>query len=110
MKWLEEYKWLAYSEKKLGSFCKYCVIFSHSEFVGKGSHQMVGSLITKPFTNLKKARDVFNHYQNCTYHKHTVITVENIRSILNNKTESVINQINTRRKINVVENRKNLFL
>jgi hypothetical protein len=28
IKWLEEYKWLAYSERKLGSFCKYCTIFS----------------------------------------------------------------------------------
>ena len=38
-----------------------------------------------------------------------MITVENIRSILNNKTESVINQINTQRKINVIENRKKLI-
>jgi hypothetical protein len=70
---------------------------------------MVGSLVTKTFTNLKKAREGFNQHQNCTYHKYTVITVENIRSILNNKTESVINKINTQRKINVVENRKKLI-
>ncbi|XP_050516601.1 52 kDa repressor of the inhibitor of the protein kinase-like [Diabrotica virgifera virgifera] len=44
MKWLEEFKWLAYSEEKSGSFCKYCVIFSHSETVGKGDHQMSGAL------------------------------------------------------------------
>lgn len=107
MKWLEEYNiWLAYSEEKLGSFCKYCTIFFHSEFVGKESHQMAGGLVTKPFTNLKKAKELFNQHQNCTCHKHAVITAEIIRSIVNNKTESVINQINNQRKINVLENRK----
>lgn len=58
MKWLEEFKWLAYSEEKLGSFCKYCVIFSRSETqtVGKGDDQVAGALVTKAFTNFKKGK------------------------------------------------------
>lgn len=109
MKWLEEYKWFAYSEEKVGSFCKYCTIFSRSEFVGKGTHQMVGALVTKPFTNLKKARELFNQHQNCTYHKHAVLTAENIKSVVNKKTKSVINQIDSQRKMNVLENRKKII-
>ncbi|GBN11662.1 hypothetical protein AVEN_102861-1 [Araneus ventricosus] len=46
MKWLEEFEWLAYSEEKSGSFCKYCVIFSHSKNVGKGDNQVTGALVT----------------------------------------------------------------
>jgi hypothetical protein len=70
---------------------------------------MLGGFVTKPFTNLKKSREIFKQHQNCSYHKHAVTIEENIRSIINNKTESVINQIKTQRKINVVENRKIVF-
>ncbi|GBL85159.1 hypothetical protein AVEN_221365-1 [Araneus ventricosus] len=68
MKWLEEFEWLAYSEEKSGSFCKYCVIFSHSKNVGKGDHQLTGALVTQAFSNLKKAKEMFRKHENCTYH------------------------------------------
>ncbi|GBM60270.1 hypothetical protein AVEN_248542-1 [Araneus ventricosus] len=59
MKWLEEFEWLAYSEEKSGSFCKYCVIFAHSKNIGKGDLQVTGTLVTQAFSNLKKVKEMF---------------------------------------------------
>ncbi|GBO33283.1 hypothetical protein AVEN_155582-1 [Araneus ventricosus] len=39
MKSLEEFQWLAYSEEKCGSCCKYCVKFPHSKSVAKGYYE-----------------------------------------------------------------------
>lgn len=88
--------WLAYSEEKLGSFCKYCVIFSRSETqtVGKGDHQVAGALVTTAFTNLKKAKERFVKHENWIYHKNAMLTAENMKSIVTKKAESVINQVN----------------
>ncbi|GBO13416.1 Zinc finger MYM-type protein 1 [Araneus ventricosus] len=109
MKWLEEFEWLAYSEEKTGSFCKYCVIFSHSKNVGKGDHQLTGALITQAFSNLKKAKEMFRKHENCTYHKKSVLIAENTKSIVSVKTESVINQVNGQRRLDIEKNRKRLI-
>ncbi|GBO09002.1 Zinc finger MYM-type protein 1 [Araneus ventricosus] len=85
MKWLEEFEWLAYSEEKSGSFCKYCVIFSHSKNVGKGDHQLAGALVTRAFSNLKKAKEMFRKHENCTYHKKSVLVAENTKFIVAKK-------------------------
>lgn len=109
IKWLEEYKWLAYSEEKSGSFCKYCVLFSHSETVGKGDHQMSGALVRKAFTNLKKAKEIFSKHANSTYHKRSIVVAENTKSVVTKKSDSVINQLNSQRVIDIKENRKKLI-
>lgn len=108
IKWLEEYKWLAYSEMKAGSFCKYCVLLA-SDVAGNGCHQTLGALVTKPFTNLKSARGSFKQHENCNYHKHAMLTADNIKSIISKKMDTVINQIDTQRKMDVIENRKKLL-
>ncbi|GBM33346.1 hypothetical protein AVEN_101077-1, partial [Araneus ventricosus] len=109
MKWLEEFEWLAYSEEKSGSFCKYCVIFSHSKNVGKGDHQVTGALVTQAFSNLKKAKEMFRKHENCTYHKKSVLIAENTKSIVTKKTESIINQVNAQRRLDIEKNRKRLI-
>lgn len=109
MKSVEKFKCLANFEEKSGSFCKYCVIFSHSEIVGKGDHQMSGVLARQAFTNLKKAKEVFGNHENCTYHKRSIFVAENTKAIVSKKSESVINQLNAQRIIDIKENRKKLI-
>lgn len=38
--WMNQFKWLAYSEIKTGAFCKICVLFAPSQ-AGIGSHQVI---------------------------------------------------------------------
>ncbi|KAF0741442.1 52 kDa repressor of the inhibitor of the protein kinase-like [Aphis craccivora] len=59
IKWLNTFNWLAYSKCKEGAFCKFCVLFLNQNQVGKGSHESLGGLVTKPYTNLKKALETF---------------------------------------------------
>ncbi|GBL93093.1 hypothetical protein AVEN_67532-1 [Araneus ventricosus] len=106
MKWLEEFEWLAYPEEKSGSFCKYCVIFAHSKNVGKGDHQVTGALVTQAFSNLKKVKEMFRKHETCTYHKKSVLIAQNTKSIVTKKTESVINEINAQRRLDIEKNRK----
>lgn len=54
-KWLKEFNWLAYSNEKNGTFCKYCVVFARSGGVG---NQPLGNLVTVAFNNWKKAKEV----------------------------------------------------
>jgi len=56
-KWLKEFNWLAYSNVKNGTFCKYCVLFARNGGIGS---QPLGNLVTVAFTNWKKAKEVYN--------------------------------------------------
>ncbi|VVC42990.1 Hypothetical protein CINCED_3A001510, partial [Cinara cedri] len=53
-KWLKEFNWLAYSNVKNGTFCKYCVLFARNGGIGS---QPLGHLVTDAFTNWKKAKE-----------------------------------------------------
>jgi hypothetical protein len=108
-KWLEDFKWLAYSEAKEGALCKYCVFFSHNTG-GKGNHQSLGVLVSNPLTTkLKKARQVFMQHENKQYHKTAMLMAEDVKSLVHGKTESVINSINMQRKMNVQENKNRII-
>ncbi|XP_044751693.1 52 kDa repressor of the inhibitor of the protein kinase-like [Coccinella septempunctata] len=107
-KWLEEFQWLTYSEEKCGAFCKYCVFFSQSEHVGKGNHQSLGIFVTQPFINFKKAREMFKNHQDPKYHRQSILIAENTKSLIKKKRESVIDQVNSRRKLDIENNRKKL--
>lgn len=54
-KWIVEFNWLAYSEIKQGSFCKYCLLFAKHGGIGS---QPLGQLVSTAFTNWKKAKEV----------------------------------------------------
>ncbi|GBM27176.1 hypothetical protein AVEN_9846-1 [Araneus ventricosus] len=110
MKWLEEFEWLAYSEEKSGSFCKYCVIFAHSKCanVGKGDHQVTGALVTQAFSNLKKAKEMFRKHETCRYHEKSVLIAENTKSIVTKKLR-VLLIVNAQRRLDIEKNRKILI-
>lgn len=54
-RWLQLYKWLAYSEIKQGGFCKVCVVFSK---IGGIGGQKLCVLVLKPMDSFKKALEV----------------------------------------------------
>ncbi|KAL4134765.1 hypothetical protein QTP88_006480 [Uroleucon formosanum] len=108
IKWLNTFNWLAYSKCKEGAFCKYCVLFLNQNQVGKGSHESLGGLVTKPYTNLKKALETFRCHSSYSYHRTAVLNADNIIAILNNKQDNVLVQLNNQLKEDILQNRNML--
>lgn len=109
LKWLENFKWLAYSQLKEGAFCKYCVLFLETDYVGKGGrHASVCNLVKKPSTDLKKALEMFSNHGKAAYHKACVAAAENIRAISLNKNNDILMQLDTQRKQDSLKNRQKL--
>lgn len=72
-KWIDAFNWLAYTkESGEGAVCKCCVLFV-KHCVGKHAGQKTGALVSKPFTNWKKALEQFRDHQNASYHKEAVL-------------------------------------
>ncbi|XP_060858110.1 zinc finger MYM-type protein 1-like isoform X1 [Metopolophium dirhodum] len=104
--WLNAYKWLAYSEKYQGAFCKYCVVFSTNGGIGG---QKLGTLVLEAFTNYKKAIEVFKKHANLEYHKTALLKSDNFLNVYLNKSSSIINRIDSERMKQIEENRKRLI-
>lgn len=79
--WLMKYKWLAYSAELDGAFCKCCVLFGVRETI---RNQKLGNLVTKPFTNWKKALESYDNHSLLEYHKSSVMSSE-MRSGIENR-------------------------
>ena len=66
----EKYDWLVFSESKQGLFCKFCAIFSHSNFTSK--------LVREPLQKYSKLSgdnensDLYSHNVNLK-HKNEII-------------------------------------
>jgi len=102
--WLNRFPWLVYSEKVQGALCKCCVLFANNS-VGKGVHQKLGVLIIKPFTKWKDAIERFNRHSSSEYHKLSIIRSEEFIKVMENKKNTIANEIDTSRKKQVIENR-----
>lgn len=89
-------------DEKFGSFYKYFTIFSNSEFVGIGEHEMVRALITKLFTNLKKLDNCSINIKNIWISQTCSYSRWKFKIIINEITERVIKEIHIERKINVL--------
>lgn len=90
LRWLDKYKWLAYSKTKSGAFCKYCVLFSQNV----GVNQTLGALCIEQFTSWKRALEKFDKHQNTEYHKKSVVTATNLKLVTLNKIKSIELQLN----------------
>ncbi|KAG8176442.1 hypothetical protein JTE90_019075 [Oedothorax gibbosus] len=107
-KWLEDYKWLAYSVQLQAALCKYCVLFS-SATCGKGGHQKLSSLANSGFKRWKDVHEIFQAHSNADYHKTCVTKAENFVSAFERKTESVEMLLNSSAQKKAEENRKRLI-
>ncbi len=105
--WLSRYQWMVYSREHDGVFCKNCAVFA-VEMVGKGCHQKLGGLVTKPFDNWKHATETFDKHGELKYHKDCIEKSYEFIKHYGGKAEDIRNQINNARKQQVIENRNKL--
>lgn len=105
--WMSRFSWLVYT-KSDGALCKYCVLFAH-ETSGKGSHQMLKSLVTEPFRDWKHALECFNEHSSNAYHKNAIIMGSNFLKVCHDSNLDIRNTVSETRKKQVEENRKKLI-
>lgn len=105
--WMEKFSWLVYSQKLEGALCKVCVLFSPEE-VGKGSHQHLGALVNKSYTNWKNALEDFSKHAATAYHKRCFAHAENFLSVADGKIEKITNQLSSEHAQQTAENRQKL--
>lgn len=77
-KYLEQHKWLTYSVKEDGVYCKFCVFYSKKE-VGHTSRQEVGALCKNAFRSWKKCGEKFRSHEMAEYHKQSVLNYLNLK-------------------------------
>lgn len=92
--WLEQFKWLIYSRKEDGAYCKYCTLFT-SENEGKGSHQQLGYFVNKGFRKWKKAKESFRHHATLKYHLKCQEMAHNFLSVYDGKRKDIQQQISS---------------
>ncbi|XP_022177819.1 zinc finger MYM-type protein 1-like [Myzus persicae] len=105
---VKKWEWLAYSKEIDGAFCKYCVLFG-KDYVGKGSNQKVGSLISKPFIKWKDSIEKFTSHSNTDYHRFCTLTADNFRKVDTGEMCDVATQLNSYRQQQCEENRAALI-
>ena len=79
--WKEIHKWLVYSGKQGGVYCKYCAFFSKKE-VGHTSSQQVGALCSEPYRSWKKALEKFALHEKAEYHQKSVLDFIQLKNIV----------------------------
>lgn len=92
--WLQrdgDFPWLVYSQTLNGGMCKYCVLFPP-----KDERIKTGVLVTKPFTNLKKATGkdgIYVSHANLNFHKNAVHAGREFLRTVANPTQTLEYQI-----------------
>lgn len=82
--WLEKYKWLSYSEIENQAYCTFCVLMAPTE-VGMRSSQKTGQLVQEGFQNWKKAIEKFESHSHLQYHKHAMVDLNNLKTLVEGK-------------------------
>lgn len=108
--WFDKFSWLVYTTKgQQGALCKYCALFA-GECAGKGSHQQLKSLVTRPLNKWKDAIQDFKRHSESQYHKTCVLVADNFLKVYKNLQKDIMSQLDTGRAIQIAENRKNWLL
>ena len=93
--WLQTFpEWLVFSPSCMGVFCAKCVLFA-CQAAGKGSHQVQGSLVSKPYTGLKHFLSDMRAHQNSRYHLDSMISAESFVSVYEKRTRSIVSAISS---------------
>ena len=62
--WLAQFPWLAYSDVKMGAFCKHCVLFANRH----PPCGTVGALVITPLQRFKKALETMRAHELTSFH------------------------------------------
>lgn len=104
--WFGRWKWLVYSKRFDGAFCKFCVLFS-ANYGGVG-HQPLGKLAKTAFSNWKDAIESFNNHQETDYHKTAFLHAQNREAISKHRMEPLVLALDSAARKQIVENRSRL--
>ena len=95
--WLCKYNGLVYSESQDGGYCKFCVLFGKCESKVK----KLGVLVTKPFTNFKKASEkLSDHFLNsgkAKFHQSAMQDALTFIAVMEKEDLRIDHQINSER-------------
>ena len=87
--WLNLYNGLVYSERDNGGYCKFFVLFGQDPY---SVHALNSTLVTRAFTNFKKASDKCrDHFSGTSgnsarkYHLQAVETAQSFKAVMENK-------------------------
>lgn len=105
LNWLEQFKWLSYSAKDMGGYCKVCVLFGREE--GGRGNQALKKLVTVPLSSYKDALSDFQTHEKNKYHVKNFLKSENFVKNVEKKT-NVHLQIDAHLKDTIEKNRKRL--
>ncbi|KAG1666870.1 repressor of the inhibitor of the protein kinase [Nymphon striatum] len=102
--WLEEYKWLRYSNnfKCKGGWCLPCVLCSQLDQIPTEKAVFVKS----PFTNFNKSKELLRSHELKKYHKENVQHLYIIRSQMSNPEFRIDSKLNTIATDNIKNNRQ----
>lgn len=105
--WLEKYKWLSYSEIENRAYCTFCVLMAPTE-VGMRSSQKTGQLVQEGFQNWKKAIEKFESHSHLQYHKHAMVDLNNLKTLVEGKMNSIDRSLDVGKAKQVKENAERL--
>lgn len=100
-KWLDRWKWLAYSKSDNGVYCKYCISFGPEEVCS----QKLGKFVVTKFDDWPHAINKFNEHQKNNYHLTAVSKVDGFLSVFNKKQNNIAVQLDNNLKIEIEQNR-----
>lgn len=101
-KWLDKWKWLAYSKYHNGVFCKYCILFGPDEVCA----QKLGKFVFTKFDSWHCAIEKFNEHQQHKYHLTATSKVDGFLSVFNTKQNNIAVQLDNNLKLQIDQNRK----
>ncbi|XP_039271809.2 52 kDa repressor of the inhibitor of the protein kinase-like [Styela clava] len=104
-KWLDDYKWLAYSPSQNGGFCKSCRIFAPERVSGV----QLQVLVKKPMNNYKDATSILAAHATKEYHQLAHTKAENFIQIQRSSRGNVVEQMSQNRANRAHENRKGML-
>lgn len=104
IKWLDEFKWLAYSKSHEGAFCKWCVAFAPNA-VSRNAKPL-GHLVTSAHKNWKKAKEDYHNHQRRHYHQLSAEKYDAFIEIMKDEESlDIRSMISNKRKIIAKDNR-----
>jgi len=72
--------------------------FFCNDYVGKGSHAKIGSLVAKPFIKWKDDIEKFTSHSKAGYHRFCINAADNFSNVVNGKMNDVATQLISQRK------------
>lgn len=97
--WLNEYKWLAYSDIEKGGWCLPCVLFLSEE-----EKKHLGAFVRTPFTNYNKSKEGLTGHEQKKYHQECIKRLADAQSSLASPANRIDANLNRALQKTVEEN------